>query len=113
MSIKVLHINSHPLFTNEKHATVQLAQHGIKALADKEGIENQVINLYDGDFFLPKVDNILLSQASKYKRALFTVQVVYSEYGIFLLYSPCIGEMGYKRTINNSPSVVFMLFFIL
>jgi len=61
MSIKVLHINSHPLFTNEKHATVQLAQHGIQALADKEGIENQVINLYDGDFFLPKVDNILLS----------------------------------------------------
>lgn len=60
MSIKVLHINCHPLFDNDKHTTVKLSNHGLQLLKKIDGIELEVLNLYDDNFFLPKVNNALL-----------------------------------------------------
>ena len=62
MKKKVLHINCHPLFNDNTHATVQLSDYGLEFLSQIENIEINTLNLYDSTAaIIPRIDETLLS----------------------------------------------------
>jgi len=61
MKKKVLHINCHPLFNNLSHSTVQLSAFGFDVLSGQEHIDIEMLNLYDHDTLIPRVDELMFS----------------------------------------------------
>ena len=115
MSIKVLHINCHPMYSDIEHSTVKLSNHGLAHLQSFDQFELDILNLYEKDFFLPKVSDSMFAAWSKsesdltedekniLKRQEFLVNQ-WIQADLVLIYSPLHNfnvTSGFKDYVDN------------